>query len=97
MTARESEGNSVLASSEVEKRPGHAVEEYEEPSVAWGWHGTFPNGTRIFLGISAVMCLLMVIGNHEGLTEDFYLIGIGVGLLVLLGFQHARQRTSWRR
>jgi hypothetical protein len=86
----------VVASSELEKRPDHGVDPYEEPSVDWGWHGGFPNGTRIFLGITAVMCLLMVIGNHRGKTEDIYLVAIGVGLLVLLGVQERRKRHSWR-
>ena len=88
----------MATSSELEKRPAaNAVDPYEEPSAAWGWHGTFPNGTRILLAVSAVLCFLMVYGNHEGLTEDFWLIGIGVGLLALLGAMQVRKRTAWRR
>ena len=34
--------------------------------------------------VSAVALLLMLIGNHEGATEDIWLIGIAVGLLVIV-------------
>ncbi|RKR90773.1 uncharacterized protein DUF2631 [Micromonospora pisi] len=39
---------------------------------------------RIGAIISAVALLLMLIGNHEGATEDIWLIGIAVGLLVIV-------------
>ncbi|MGH3620974.1 MAG: DUF2631 domain-containing protein, partial [Sciscionella sp.] len=73
-----------MASAEVEKRPAQTVDPHEEPSVEWGWHGGFPRGRKVLLVLAAVLCFLMVFGNHEGKVEDFYLIGIGIGLLGIL-------------
>ncbi|MFI6759488.1 DUF2631 domain-containing protein [Micromonospora sp. NPDC050417] len=39
---------------------------------------------RIGAIISVAALLLMLIGNHEGATEDIWLIGIAVGLLVIV-------------
>lgn len=86
-----------MATSELQKRPANEVDPYEEPSAEWGWHGTLPIGTRGVLGASAVFCFLMLYGNHQGFTEDIWLVGTGVALLVLLGVMRVRKRTAWRR
>lgn len=88
-----------MASSEIEKRKSSvpAVDPEEEPSVEWGWHGSFPRATAaagIFVGI---VMFLMLIGNHRGRTEDAYLVLVGVILLVGVGVLIHRRRTSWRR
>ena len=88
-----------MASSEIEKRKANvpAVDPEEEPSVDWGWHGSFPKATAgagIFVGI---VMFLFLIGNHRGHTENAYLILIGVILLLGVGWLIHRRRTSWRR
>ena len=85
----------MATSSELDKRP--AVDPHEEPSHEWGWHGTFPKGTRIAGWLSAGFCFLMLIGNHHGKTENIFLIATGVTIIVFLVRDTARRRTSWRR
>jgi hypothetical protein len=85
----------VASSSELDKRP--AVDPHEEPSHEWGWHGTFPKGTRIAGWLSAGFCFLMLIGNHHGKTEDIFLVATGVTIIAFLVWDTARRRTSWRR
>ena len=86
-----------MASAELEKRPARTVDPHDEPSVEWGWHGDFPRGRKIMLLVAAVLCFLMVFGNHESKTEDFYLVGTGLGLLGILIVGQVKARTSWRR
>lgn len=86
-----------MASAELEKRPASTVDPHDEPSVAWGWHGDLRRGRKIALVLAAALCFLMVIGNHESKIEDFYLIGIGLGLLGILIIGEIKARTSWRR
>jgi hypothetical protein len=86
-----------VASSELDKRPVHTVDPHDEPSAEWGWHGGFPRGIKIMGWIATAFILLMLIGNHHGLTEDLWLIGIGVFMAVLLIWDQVRSRTSWRR
>lgn len=40
--------------------------------------------SRIGAVISAIALLSMLIGNHEGGTEDIWLIGIALGLLLIV-------------
>ena len=49
---------------------------------------------RIGAIVSAVALLLMLFGNHEGGTEDIWLIGIAV---VLLADRHRRRRAAPQR
>jgi uncharacterized protein DUF2631 len=86
-----------VARSKLVKSPAHTVDPRDEPSAEWGWHGSFPRATRIAGWIVAAAMFLMLIGNHENNTENVWLIGIGCGLIILLGIDHARRRTSWRR
>lgn len=85
---------------EVERKAGVGVAEvdpHDEPSAEWGWHGGFPRGTVIAGWFTVVALLAMLIGNHEGQTENLWLIGFA--LLVVLGLirEHRRRRHSWRR
>jgi uncharacterized protein DUF2631 len=97
------EGN--VASTELEKKPGQAIDPAEEPSVEWGWHGGFPKGTQIMGWFSVIAVLAMLIGNHQGIlsgghgfkTEDAYLIGTAVVLVIGLLFDLRRKKTAWRR
>lgn len=84
---------------ELARRNGRApatVDPEDEPSVAWGWHGGFPRGTVIAGWFSAILLLLMTIGNHEGHIEDIYLVCIGVGIIIALLYQHYKRRRAWR-
>src|SRR5436305_11306319 len=45
----------IVATSELEKRPAHAVDVHEEPSAEWGWHGTFPRATQVAGWFSALV------------------------------------------
>lgn len=83
--------------SEVEKRPANAVDPHDEPSVDWGWHGSFPRATRIMGWLTAIAMFLMLIGNQVGHVEDIFLVIIGAGMVVLLLIDIARRRRAWRR
>ncbi len=89
-----------MAGKAVEKR-GQAVvtkvDPRDEPSAEWGWHGRFPKATRLMALFSAIVMFAMLIGNHHGRTEDVWLIGLGVGIIVLLLIDLRRRRTAWRR
>jgi hypothetical protein len=74
-----------------------SVDPHDEPSAEWGWHGSFPKGTRIAGWFTAFAMFIMLVGNHHGRTEDIWLIGVGAGLIVLLVIDQIRRRTSWRR
>ncbi|GLZ41460.1 DUF2631 domain-containing protein [Actinokineospora sp. NBRC 105648] len=89
-----------MANTELEKRKPTAagtVSPAEEPSVEWGWHGSFPKGTLIAGVFVGLAMFAMIIGNHTGLTADIWLIGIGAGLLAGIGWKIHKNRTSWRR
>jgi hypothetical protein len=83
-------------SKELARRP--AVDPLDEPSAEWGWHGSFPRGSVIAGWASVVMLLLFTIGgNHEGNTEDIWLIGIAVLIALSLIWHSIRRRHAWRR
>jgi hypothetical protein len=86
-----------VASSDLEKRPTNTVDRHDEPSAEWGWHGGFPLGTRIAGWAVAAIMFLYLIGNHEGRTEDVWLIAIGVGIVGALVWDRIRSRTAWRK
>ncbi len=86
-----------MASSELEKRPGSVVDPHDEPSVEWGWHGTFPKAIRVAGWLTAVAMLLMLIGNHRGRIEDIYLIATAAVIVAALIRDRIRSRTAWRR
>jgi Protein of unknown function (DUF2631) len=97
------EGN--VASTELEKKSGQAIDPAEEPSVEWGWHGGFPKGTQIAGWVSVIGLLGMLFGNHQGIlsggdqfkTEDWWLIGVALIVAIGLLIDLRRRRTSWRR
>ena len=86
-----------MASSKAAKASAQKVDPQDEPSADWGWHGSFPKGTRIAGWFTAFAMFFMLIGNHTGHTEDVWLIGVGAGLILLLVIDQIRRRTSWRR
>ncbi|HKN97646.1 MAG TPA: DUF2631 domain-containing protein [Pseudonocardiaceae bacterium] len=86
-----------MPSSELEKRPVQTPDPHDEPSVEWGWHGTFPRGARIAGVFVAIAMFGMLIGNQQGHVEDFYLVITGIIMIGLVLMASARRRRSWRR
>ncbi|MEU4739849.1 DUF2631 domain-containing protein [Actinosynnema sp. NPDC023658] len=85
----------MSSSSELEKRP--AVDPHDEPSVEWGWHGTFPKGIKIAGWLSTLAVFGLLIGNHHGRTENIWVVLIGLAMAAMLIRDQVRSRTSWRR
>jgi hypothetical protein len=85
----------IVAGKAVEKRP--EVDPRDEPSAAWGWHGSFPKGTRIAGWVSAAILLVMIKGNHENNTENVWLVGLAALLVLLLVLDIRKRRTAWRK
>ena len=73
------------------------VDPHDEPSAEWGWHGTFPNGQRIAGVIVAVVLLVLVIGPYQSRLQDFWIVGIALGLLVLIVRGTMKRRNDWRK
>ena len=87
-----------MAGSQLQKRANTSVTPYDEPSVAWGWHGRFPRGRAIGGWVTAIALFAMAfVGNHIAATERLWLLGIGALLVIVLIWDRVRQRTSWRR
>ena len=74
-----------------------AVDPEDGPSVRWGWHASFPRGKAIAGWFTVLALLIMIIGNHQGRTENLWLIGTAVLLAFVLIRQSVRQRRAWRR
>lgn len=72
------------------------IDPQDEPSVEWGWHGSFPRGTRLAGWFSAIVLLAMNIGNHTGWVEGVYLDVIAVFIIGGLVADIIRRRTAWR-
>ncbi|MGW1676796.1 DUF2631 domain-containing protein [Saccharopolyspora sp. NPDC002376] len=93
-----------MASTELEKKPSQAVDPAEEPSAEWGWHGGFPKATQFAGWFSVFACLIMLIGNHQGIlsggdefmTEDYFLVITAVVLVIGLLMDLRRRKTAWR-
>lgn len=75
----------------------HGIDPQDEPSVEWGWHGSFPNATRLAGWFSAVVLLAMNIGNHRGWVEGIYLDVIAALIVIGLVADMVRRRHAWRR
>lgn len=77
----------------------HPVPSYnpDAPSEEWGWHGQwslFANrGSKILLGIFTLVMFAMLIGNHVSKVENYWLIGIG---LLMVVWWVARERNARR-
>lgn len=84
-----------MASKLAKKRP--EVDPQDEPSAEWGWHGTFPKATRALGWFCAATLLIMLKGNHENNTENVWLVGLSLGLVIMLLLDLRKRRTAWRR
>ena len=70
----------------------------DAPSEAWGWHGQwslFANkGSKVLLGIFTAVMFLMLFGNHVSNVENYWLIVIGIGMVVwIVVRERAARRT----
>ncbi len=72
----------------------HPVE-HERPED-WGWHGETGRWGRIGGWITVVVMLTYLIGNHEGRTEDAYVVGTALVLVIILLWDRARRKNAWR-
>ena len=95
--ARRPDEHGVARQDRDEHGVTHHRDPYAEPSADWGWHGTFPKTARIGGWVIAVILLLMLIGNHTGRVEDLWLIGTALFVIIVLLWDQAKRRTSWRR
>jgi hypothetical protein len=73
------------------------VDPDEEPSAAWGWHGTPQRAGKIAGWFTAIALFAMLIGNNEGHVGDFFLIAPGTILVVMLIASHLKARRAKRR
>jgi hypothetical protein len=77
------------------RRP--AVDPQDEPSVEWGWHGGFPRGMMIAGWVSVLILLAMTMGNHQGRTENVWLVVLALLIAFGLVLHSVRKRNAWRR
>ncbi|RZT84731.1 uncharacterized protein DUF2631 [Pseudonocardia sediminis] len=82
-------------SREIAVRSG--VDPDDEPSVDWGWHATFPNGTRIAGVVTAIALLVMLIGHPTSWTEILFMVIPAIAILAGVAWSIRRRRNSWRR
>ena len=82
-------------SRELEQRP--AVDPHDEPSVEWGWHGTFARGKIIAGVISILLLVAFIFGPYQSHTQLLWLIGTALALAFMIWRQVVAQRNSWRR
>ena len=69
----------------------------DEPSTQWGWHGGFPRATKISGVVTAIVLLVLVIGPYQSRLQDFWIVGIALGLLVLIVRGTMKRRNDWRK
>ena len=76
-------------------RPGSQPVEHERPED-WGWHGETGKWGRIGGWIAVVVTLTYLIGNHEGRTEDLWVAGTALLMVVILLWDRSRRKNAWR-
>jgi len=84
-----------VASTEVERHTGVAVEDV--PSAEWGW--SKENYKLIHIGglVSAAFMLLMLRGNHVGHVEDAFLIAFAILIVIAVARDWWLRRRGWIR
>ncbi len=86
-----------MATTDLERQTTSKVDEADVPSRDWGWSGNAPNAARIAGVLFAVLLLLMNIGNHQGKTEDIFLVGFAVAILGTIVIQWlVTRRRKWK-
>ena len=79
----------------VARRGG--VDPADEPSAEWGWHGSFPNALRIAGVLVAILLVVLMLGPYQSRLQDFWMIPIALGLLVLIVRGTIKRRNAWRK
>lgn len=62
----------------------------------WGWHGTTGRKGRIGAFFAAVILFLMQFTNHEGNTENLWLVGLALAIVAILVWDWRRRKNAWR-
>ena len=73
------------------------IDPHDEPSAEWGWHGSFPNGTRIAGVVVAIILLVLLLGPYQTRLQDFWMIPMALGLLALIVWGTVKRRNDWRK
>ncbi|BDD83156.1 hypothetical protein TPB0596_29190 [Tsukamurella pulmonis] len=86
-----------MATTDLERQSTSKVDVADVPSRDWGWSGNAPTAARISGVLFAILLLLMTIGNHQGKTEDIFLVGFAVVILgsILVQWLTTR-RKKWK-
>lgn len=95
-------GAESATSAEMEAAQHGAVLRYnpDAPSEEWGWHGEWKlfasRGSRLLLVLFTAVIFLMLFGNHQSHVEDWWLVGIGLTMIILLVSREAAARRERR-
>jgi hypothetical protein len=82
-------------SRELARRP--AVDPQDEPSAEWGWHGSFPRAKIAGGVVSIIFLVLFSFGPFQSRTQDLWLYGFALLLLLMIVGRALARRHSWRR
>ena len=86
-----------MATTDLERQSTSKVDVADVPSRDWGWSGNAPNAAKIAGVLFAILLLLMNIGNHQGKTEDIFLVGFAVAILGTILVQWlVTRRRKWK-
>lgn len=74
-----------MSNHEPKEEIYNGVSTLDAPSAKWGWHGLSKRSMQIAGWISVLFLLGMIVGNHQGNVENYFLVGIAtviaIGLL----------------
>ncbi len=68
-----------------------------EPSADWGWHGSFPVGSRVAGWITTLIMFGMVFFSHNPVGRPWWLLALSVLLLLAMISNEVKRRSDWRR
>ncbi|MGZ8179954.1 DUF2631 domain-containing protein [Williamsia sp. SKLECPSW1] len=75
---------------------GWRREPTDAPSARFGWHGESKTTMRVSGWISGLILLAMIIGNHKGHVEDWWLVGFTAALWLVLIRDLVLSRGKWK-
>ena len=78
----------------IVRHDSHPVE-HERPEE-WGWHGETGRAGRVGAWIATLFVFAYLIGNHEGRVEDIWVVGVGLGMILILIMDWRRRKNAWR-
>ncbi|WP_297656923.1 DUF2631 domain-containing protein [Pseudonocardia sp.] len=86
-----------MASNSRELEQRSEVGPQDEPSAEWGWHGGFPKGTIAGGIVTIILCAVFFIGPYQSRTQDLWLGGVILVVLIGMALQIRKKRNAWRR